>query len=118
VRKVEIFPRYTDDKTYTLSNTTTEDSVSNTDGSGKFTVSRTSSAGFDVYRNGASIQAVTRASVAMQSGAITFLCKSDDSLAFLGIIAAGGVGGGLTAGVEAAAYAADHGFLQAVGAVA
>ena len=109
--------RYTNDTSiYRIHNASGLTPV-NTDGSGLFVGSRTSSVATTCYRNGA--QAVTSGShpsAVLQNSTISFFKSS--STYYTGLLYCGGFGSGLTAGEVTTLYNALHVYLQAVAGVA
>lgn len=93
-----------------------EGGTSNTDPQGHYIISRASSAGYAVYKNGSSIANRTATSTAHNSSNILFLETSGYSAWSTGEIAAASIGSNLTSTEAADFYSAVNTYLTAVGA--
>ena len=115
-----VYPKFTDGKNYAEVNAAT---FLNTTGAiasglGLFTATRTDSANAATYQNMTTLVSAANASSSMPNGSQAFLYGDLGSYAAGLQIAAGFIGGGLSAADVTALYNALHAYLQAVAGVA
>jgi hypothetical protein len=111
-----IYPRWTTDFAFYLINASTgELSVANANGSGLWSVNRSTSTAVQLYRNGSSLHSGSQTSAVPGSDDMRFLAGVDFSAKQC---LCGGIGGSLTATEQTNLYNALHIYLQTVAGIA